>query len=246
MVGVTEDNLANDPAGEVTDQNHAGGAAFVRALADAAGVASHDHVLDLCSGLGGPARLLASSIGCRVTGIEISPERWAASRFLTNMVGLDHLVDFACGDVMTVDVREASHDVLWGQSAWIHLFDKAAFVRRWTPSLRDGGRLAFEDACITTRPRRRERGALEELQAIWRSTLVTCDEWASLFSSAGLQPTRVEDVSHEAETHFASLLQAPWTDAEPHIEIEKRGWALARSLLADGSISYVRIVATSG
>src|SRR2546422_3940466 len=45
------------------DQDHYGGLAAVDALAGRAGVGAASRVLDLCAGLGGPARFLASRRG---------------------------------------------------------------------------------------------------------------------------------------------------------------------------------------
>ena len=56
------------------------------------------HVLDIGSGLGGPARTLAEIYGCRVTGIDLSPEFCDAARELSRWVGLSDRVTFLHGD----------------------------------------------------------------------------------------------------------------------------------------------------
>jgi hypothetical protein len=50
------------------DQDHYGGVEAVEALAEAAGIHGGQHVLDVGSGMGGPARRLAHKFGCRVCG----------------------------------------------------------------------------------------------------------------------------------------------------------------------------------
>lgn len=57
-----------------------GGAESVRRLADAARVAPGQHVLDVGSGLGGPARLLARERGCHVVGVDLSGVSCAEAR----------------------------------------------------------------------------------------------------------------------------------------------------------------------
>src|SRR4051794_33908297 len=74
---VTEDELKEH------DQDHYGGIAAVDALAEAAGIAAGTHVLDVCSGMGGPARYLAHRLGCRVTGLDLTRSRYESAGRLT-------------------------------------------------------------------------------------------------------------------------------------------------------------------
>ncbi|MGH7279378.1 MAG: SAM-dependent methyltransferase, partial [Candidatus Rokuibacteriota bacterium] len=65
------------------DQDHYGGLAAVDALARKAGIEATSRVLDVCAGLGGPARFLASRRGCQVVALELNPGRAAGARRLT-------------------------------------------------------------------------------------------------------------------------------------------------------------------
>src|ERR1700681_4770963 len=94
---LTELDLALDEQAEITDQNHVGGLAFTAELAGLAGITSASRVLDLGSGLGGSARVLAHLYGCRVHGVELSKERVQESEKLTRQVRLEALVTFECG-----------------------------------------------------------------------------------------------------------------------------------------------------
>ena len=49
-----------------------GGPTAVEELSKRAGIAKGHRVLDVGSGIGGPARFLAGSFGCRVTGLGVS------------------------------------------------------------------------------------------------------------------------------------------------------------------------------
>jgi sarcosine/dimethylglycine N-methyltransferase len=59
------------------DQDHYGGIEAVEALADLAKITEGRVVLDLGSGLGGPARFLSWRYGCRVTGVDLPRRRGA-------------------------------------------------------------------------------------------------------------------------------------------------------------------------
>ena len=56
------------------DEFHGGGRASTRSLAELAALAPGTHVLDIGSGVGGPARTLAAEFGCRVTGLDLTEE----------------------------------------------------------------------------------------------------------------------------------------------------------------------------
>src|SRR5215470_9421386 len=56
------------------DQWHYHGTAAIRAAAEALDVKPESRVLEIGSGIGGPARYLAHAIGCHVTALELQPE----------------------------------------------------------------------------------------------------------------------------------------------------------------------------
>src|SRR5438093_13686748 len=90
------------------DQDHYGGAEAPEALAQRAGVTSGDRVLDLCSGLGGPARFVAWRFDCTVTGIDLTPGRVRDAAELTELVELSDRVSFVCGDVTALPFSDGS------------------------------------------------------------------------------------------------------------------------------------------
>src|SRR5713226_1144340 len=71
------------------DQDHYGGLAAVDVLASRAGIRVGSRVLDVCAGLGGPARFLASRRQCRVVALELHHGRASGAARLTRRVGLD-------------------------------------------------------------------------------------------------------------------------------------------------------------
>src|SRR5262249_38997749 len=65
------------------DHFHTRGITASAELAKLAGITADMSVLDLGSGVGGPARLLAATTGCRVTGVDLSEPFVEAARYLT-------------------------------------------------------------------------------------------------------------------------------------------------------------------
>jgi ubiquinone/menaquinone biosynthesis C-methylase UbiE len=127
------------------DQDHFGGLEAVDALAEAAGISSASHVLDVCSGMGGPARYLAHRLGCRVTGLDITQSRHEAALRLTTLVKLDHLVDFRLGNALDMPFADATFDVVIGQEAFAHVPDKPRLIAECARVAKPRGTIAFTD-----------------------------------------------------------------------------------------------------
>ena len=52
-----------------------------------------DHVIDIGSGIGGPSRFLTATYGCRVSGVDLTPEFVETATTLTIRAGLTDRVD---------------------------------------------------------------------------------------------------------------------------------------------------------
>jgi sarcosine/dimethylglycine N-methyltransferase len=127
------------------DQDHFGGLEANEALIALAGIGSQHEVLDVCSGLGGPARHLADRVGCRVTGLDLNAGRVAAARRFAQRVGLADRVRFEQGDALAMPFAPESFDVVMGQEAWCHVPHKPRLIAECARVLRPGGVFAFTD-----------------------------------------------------------------------------------------------------
>jgi ubiquinone/menaquinone biosynthesis C-methylase UbiE len=141
------DELSEDQLKDF-DQDHYGGVQAVETLARLAGIRREHHVLDVCSGMGGPARWLARTIGCRVTGLDFTLSRVESARRLTHMVRLERLVDFQHGDATTMPLARHAYDAAISQEAWLHIPDKNAVIGECARVLKPGGTLAFTDVVV--------------------------------------------------------------------------------------------------
>lgn len=124
------------------DQDHYGGLAAVDALAERARITLGSRVLDVCAGLGGPARFLAARRSCRVVGLELNGGRAAGGARLTHRVGLSQRVVLVRGDAQRLPFGDATFDACISQEAFLHVPDKVAVLSGCHRVLRLGGRLA--------------------------------------------------------------------------------------------------------
>src|SRR5512142_1643631 len=72
-------------------------------LGERLGLGPESHVLDVASGRGGPALLLAETFGCRLTCVERSPEFVAAARERVAAAGLEDRVELVLADAATFE-----------------------------------------------------------------------------------------------------------------------------------------------
>ena len=70
----------------------------VRELGQRLDLRPDSHVLDIASGMGGPALLLAETFGCRLTCVERAPEFVAAARERTAAAGLEDRIEIVEAD----------------------------------------------------------------------------------------------------------------------------------------------------
>ncbi len=177
------------------DQDHYGGLAAVDALARLGGIGARTRVLDLCAGLGGPARFLASRRSCQVVALELNAGRAAGAARLTRLVGLRHRVRVVRGDATRLPFAAARFDVGVSQEAFLHIADKAAVLGEAHRVLAPGGRLVFTDWVARAALGDGERRRLDEWMAA--TTLQTLDSYRGLLGAAGFHALTVEDLADE-------------------------------------------------
>ena len=187
LADLTEDTLQD------YDQDHFGGTGANDKLAECAGIDRSHHVLDVCSGMGGPARYLANNIGCRVTGLDLTRSRVDGARRLTAMVGLEALVTFSQGNALANPFADETFDRVISQEAFCHIPDKPKLISECIRVLKRGGQMAFTD--ILARPEisglSRERLERDMTQV----DLVTLDEYRRLLEGEGCTVMAAEDLS---------------------------------------------------
>jgi SAM-dependent methyltransferase len=127
------------------DQFHVRGLGATRELAESLGLGAGANVLDVGCGLGGPARFLAATYQCHVTGIDLSQPFIDAAQMLTERAGLSDMVTFRQGNALNLPFADESFDHAWTQHVAMNIADRAGFYSSIRRVLRPGGRLAIYD-----------------------------------------------------------------------------------------------------
>jgi sarcosine/dimethylglycine N-methyltransferase len=132
------------------DQFHTRGLAATADLAKLAGIAADASVLDVGAGVGGPARFLAATYGCRVTGVDLSEPFVEAARYLTERTGQSGQVSFETGSALALPFKNGRFDVVLLQHVAMNISDRAQLYGEIRRVLKPGGRFATFDVVLNS------------------------------------------------------------------------------------------------
>src|SRR5258707_4132648 len=132
------------------DQFHTRGLAATAELAKLAGITADVSVLDVGSGVGGPARFLEATYGCRVTGVDLSEPFVDAARYLTERTGQNGQVSFQTASALELPFDDGRFHVVLLQHVAMNIADRAQLYREIRRVLNSGGRFATFDVVLNS------------------------------------------------------------------------------------------------
>jgi len=235
-----EQPISPDELGAL-DHFHTGGRRASRELLEVAKIGATDRVLDIGAGLGGSARLLASTIGCRVDCIEMSPDYCAGAVLLNRLTGLENRIDVHQGSALDMPFSDDSFDVVWMQNVGMNIADKETLYGEISRVLKPGGRYAFQEMAAGKVP-------TSYFPLPWASDpgdnfLVSAEEMRSILDRCGFIAELFEDTS---DTHLSRTMANATPAAQGQLGLsvfvdnlaQKAG--NARRSLEDGQVRLVR------
>jgi SAM-dependent methyltransferase len=203
--GLDPDGLAASDLSAV-DEFHLGGLAATRSLLDLLAPAPGSRLLDVGSGIGGPARVAASQYACTVTGVDLTPEFTELATDLTARVGLDDRVTFRTADAVALPFPDGSFDVATMIHVGMNMPEKARVFAEVRRVLETGGRFAIFDQMLTGT----EQPAYPEPWAgdPSASFLSTTQEYRTMLSDAGFGVDTEEDRTQAGIDFFTAMRAA--------------------------------------
>lgn len=127
------------------DEQHVGWRAATVELARDLDLHSGLSVLDVGSGLGGPARYFAERYGCKVAGVDLTAECVQVASSLSQRCGLSHRVSFVRGSAHALPFPSGHFDVVTLMHVGMNIFNKAAAFGEVRRVLKPGGNFAVFD-----------------------------------------------------------------------------------------------------
>jgi SAM-dependent methyltransferase len=229
------------------DQWHYHGTDAIRYAASFLQIGPRSRVLDVGSGIGGPARFLAHTTGCHVLALELQPELHAIGLDLTRRCGLDSRVTHVCGDALTHPIMPSSFDVVLGFLSVLHVADRPALMRRFFAALKPSGRAYIEDLCqhAPFAP-----ADFEEVRTIVHGQTVTSiADYVKDLVAAGFADVAAADLTSDWAPFAAERLAAWQADRHAYSSVHGEGaWAaqdlfyrVIDGLYREGSLGGVRL-----
>jgi SAM-dependent methyltransferase len=192
------------------DHFHTRGLAATADLARIVGITRETSVLDVGSGVGGPARFLAATYGCPVTGVDLSEAFVEGARYLTERTGQTGLVSFQVASALELPFDEECFDVVLLQHVAMNVADRRRLYSEIRRVLKPLGRLAtFDVVSNRAEPHyplpwartpatsflltaAQTRDAIEAVgfrTLVWRDDTSLAQEWASQMRASGPPPS---------------------------------------------------------
>ena len=207
--GLNPDQRLSPEALGALDHFHTGGLGASRELLELARIRAEDRVLDIGAGLAGPARLLASALGCQVDCLEMSPDYCAGAALLNRLTGLDDRIEVHEGSALDLPFPDDSFDVVWMQNVGMNIADKRKLYGEIYRVLKPGGRYAFQEMAAGN-------VATSYFPLPWATDstdnfLLSAEEMGSLLGEIGFVAECLEDTSdvHLSKTAANATPAAP-------------------------------------
>ena len=231
------------------DQYHYFGTEAVDHAASSINIRAQSRVLEVGSGIGGPARYLSDSTGCHVTALELQSDLNDTARHLTQRCGLENRIAHVCGNVLDGGQDGQGFDALVSFLCFLHIPDRETLLTKCFAALKPGGRIFIEDFTKLTEPSADEWDILR--QKVLCSYLPRQEEYEQQLQAAGFENIIAEDVS-TAWTAFTRERHDAW-NARRERNLELHGpeitdgmedfYKTAADLYGSGVLGGVRISA---
>lgn len=185
------------------DEFHIRGRKATLEIAAQLNIDTGSHVLDIGSGLGGPARTVAQTIGCRVTGVDLTPAFCEAATVLSGWLRLGDRVSFQVGDATKLPFSDGHFDAAMNIHVAMNIREKDKLYSEARRVLKRGARFAVYDVL-------QGEGGPIHYPVPWArdasiSFLATPDQMQSMLTAAGFSIKQADDSTEEGQEWFQAV-----------------------------------------
>jgi len=171
----------------------------IRLLGERLRLGPESRILDIASGRGGPAILLAATFGCRITCVEASEEFHAAALARVREAGLEELIESVHADARTFRLEPSDYDAALCLGASFVWGGLEGTLEALVPVVRPGGFVAVGEPYWRTWP------LPEGFEPDEGESFVTLSETVERFRGAGLAPVTMIDASRDDWDRYETL-----------------------------------------
>jgi len=150
-------------------------------------------ILDVGSGIGGPARYIANKTGAEITAIELQSDQNNLAKDLTKKCGLSNKVSHICGDILDYDFKNQTFDAVVSWLTLYHIANHEILLKKLFDLLNPNGFFYTED--ITSRINLSDADRKEIKKEIYGIHLPYFDNYISNLEQNGFKLIFSEDMS---------------------------------------------------
>lgn len=200
--GLGPDALTPQALAPVDEFHTAGRVTTLKAL-ELTAIEAGMHILDAGCGIGGTARCLATERGCRVTGLDLTPDYVEVAGLLSARLGLDQLCQFDQGSVLQMPYAQASFDGAFSFHVAMNIDSRETFYAELARVLRRGAQLCIFD--VMQGPTAGMHYPVPWAESSATSFLRTRRQTATLLARAGFDILIEEDLREFAIGFFREM-----------------------------------------
>lgn len=212
--GIEKDKITQKDISAV-DEFHIRGAEATHELITESGINKDSKILDVGCGIGGPARMIAFETGCKVTGIDLTEDFIRTAKLLSELVGLDDLTEFICGDATKLPFNDESFDIVWTQHAQMNIKEKDKLYSEIFRVLKKGGKFIYYDIFSAgNEPLYYPLPWAEESNI---SHLITVQEYDALLKETGFKEIQKTDKTEKSINFFRETFDRLVKEGPPKV-----------------------------
>ena len=177
------------------DQLHYHGTEAVDFSIKKLGINSEMTILEIGSGIGGPARYIANETGATVIALELQSDQNEIALNLTKRCGLSNKVKHVCGDFLTYNWKGKKFDAIVSWLTLYHIFEHKILLQKCFDFLKLGGLFYAED--LFSRKPFNEKELSELSKDIYAKYLPDFQTYKHEIEKIGFKLISYEDMSEE-------------------------------------------------
>lgn len=127
------------------DEFHIGGRVATQGFLDQLDIGPGHHVLDVGCGLGGGSRFAAHTYGCRVTGVDLTPEYVETGNVLCSWVGLGDRITLQVGNATALPHPDGVFDRAYMLHVGMNIADKDLLMSELHRVVQPGAKVGIYD-----------------------------------------------------------------------------------------------------
>ncbi len=206
-------------------------------------------ILDVGSGIGGPARYIANQTGAEITAIELQSDQNNLAKDLTKKCGLSNKVNHICGDILDYDFKNQTFDAVVSWLTLYHIANHEILLKKLFDLLNPNGFFYTED--ITSRINLSDADRKEIKKEIYGIHLPYFDNYISNLEQNGFKLIFSEDMSSSWTDFTKERIKKYNSEKERNIRVHGKEvydslnsfYSFVGQYFSDGKLGGIRVIA---